>query len=78
MKIKLIKGVGFNRLRDYGFDFFPTGIEKEIEYFTWLVVDEKSRELNIRTPLGFANDLDRYREYYQDLLDDNVVEIVKE
>ncbi|NLY46840.1 MAG: hypothetical protein GX053_12765 [Tissierella sp.] len=77
MKIKLCKGVGFNRLREYGFEFYPTGIEKEIEYFTWLVVDEKTRELNIRTPLGFTDDLEKYREYYQDLLDDKIIEIVK-
>lgn len=76
MKIKLCDDIGLNRLMAYGFDFFPTGIEKEIEYFTWLVVDEKTRELNIRTPLGFADDLDKYRKYYQDLLDDGVVEIV--
>ena len=77
MKIKLCKGIGFNRLRDYGFEFYPTGIEKEIKYFTWLVVDEKTRELNIRTPLGFADDLEKYREYYQDLLDEGVVEFVE-
>lgn len=77
MKIKLRKGIGFNRLRDYGFNFYPTGIEKEIEYFTWLVIDEKTRELNIRTPLGFTDDLERFKEYYQELLDDKIIEIVR-
>lgn len=77
MKIKLCKGIGFNRLRDYGFNFYPTGIEKEIEYFTWIVVDEKTRELNVRTPMGFTDDLEKYRKYYQDLLDDKIIEVVK-
>lgn len=77
MRIKLKEGIGFNQLRGYGFDFFPTGIEKEIEYFTWLVVDKKTRELNIRTPLGFTDDSEKYCEYYQDLLDEGVVEFVE-
>lgn len=77
MKIKLCKGVSINQLRAYGFSFHPTGIEKEIEYFTWLVVDEKTRELNIRTPLGFADDLRKYREYYQELLDDEIIEVIE-
>lgn len=77
MKIKLCKGVGFNQLRNYGFDFYATGIEKEIEYFTWLVVDEKTRELNIRTPLGFADNLLKYKKYYQELLDDEIIEVIK-
>lgn len=77
MKIKLCKGVSFNKLRDYGFNFYPTGIEKEIEYFTWLVVNEKTRELNIRTPLGFTDDLERFKEHYQELLDNKIIEVIK-
>lgn len=76
MKIKLCKGVSINQLRAYGFSFHPTGIEKEIKYFTWLVVNEKTRELNIRTPIGFTDNLERFREYYQDLIDENIIEIV--
>ena len=77
MKVKLRKGVGFNCLRQYGFNFYATGIEKEIEYFTWLVVDEKTRELNVRTPLGFADDVSKYQKYYQELLDDKIIELVR-
>lgn len=69
-----------DKLKDYGFVDGENMIDgrkcymREIKSPVYLVIDKRTRELNVRTPLGKALVIEAHKDKYQDLLDAGLVE----